>query len=349
MRPAPPAIGKAWKDEEMDLVDTRRRAQWVALTACGAMLTGCTAAAAAKPALSIADSPHSVAATAIQMVALNRAPTVSPSDTVPCTGATPPARYDHVVLILMENKKIDAIGPKNAPVETALMRKCAKALHWVAPGARSLPNYLALTSGSTQGLQHNYSPDDRPVTADNIFRQVRAAGGTAKSYVESMPTNCAMTSTADYTTSHNPMLYFTGPGDRSACRNDDVPLGTITRGALHTDLADDTLPDLAFVVPNMTDDTHDSGVKIGDAWLKSWLPHLLNSAAYRDRSTAVFVLWDEYTPAPNILVSPSVVPGTVVTSPSGHYSALRAVEDMLGLPHLAAADDAPDLRGQAHL
>jgi hypothetical protein len=57
-------------------------------------------------------------------------------------------------------------------------------------------------------------------------------------------------------------------------------------------------------------------------------------------------MWDEDTPIPNIVIAPSVDPGTVVTTALSHYGALRATEEMLGLPLLRAAANAKaeDLR-----
>ena len=55
-------------------------------------------------------------------------------------------------------------------------------------------------------------------------------------------------------------------------------------------------------------------------------------------------MWDEDTPVPNLVVAPSVLPGTTVTATVGHYGMLRATEAMLGLPLLGAAGTALSLR-----
>ena len=72
--------------------------------------------------------------------------------------------------------------------------------------------------------------------------------------------------------------------------------------------------------------------------------NILASSLYGQGHTAVVVAWDEDTPVPNLVVSPSVHPGTVVQSTVSHYSLLRATEDIFGLPRLLSAADAPDLR-----
>ena len=77
--------------------------------------------------------------------------------------------------------------------------------------------------------------------------------------------------------------------------------------------------------------------------------NILASGLYRQGHTAAVVVWDEDTPIPNLVVSPSVHPGTVVESTVSHYSLLRATEDIFGLPRLLSAAHAPDLRAATGL
>ena len=69
----------------------------------------------------------------------------------PCTGAPAPARFAHVILIVMENHGFDQVAG-HSPYLNALARRCGLAADYHAVTHPSLPNYLALTSGSTQGL-----------------------------------------------------------------------------------------------------------------------------------------------------------------------------------------------------
>ena len=74
------------------------------------------------------------------------------------------------------------------------------------------------------------------------------------------------------------------------------------------------------------------------------------SPAYQDGSTAVFVTYDsDDKSAKNhiatMVIAPSVKPGTVASGAYNHYSMLRTIEDMLGLPgHLGCAATAPSMR-----
>jgi hypothetical protein len=273
----------------------------------------------------------------------------------PCgTAAAPPATYDHVVWIIFENKRYSqVIGSPSAPYMTQTAQKCASMTNWSDAGSAfpSLPNYIALTSGSNQGVTSDSSPGSLPaITADNLFRQVRARGLTQKSYQEDMPANCRLTDSGLYAVRHNPEAYYQGTGDRAACATNNVPLGTTTSGNLFNDLTNNTLPGFSLITPNVCNDTHDCSITTGDTWLSRWLPVILASQSYQAGRTAVVVLYDEDTPIPNFVVAPSVVPGTVVTGAYSHYSLLRATEEMLGITNLLLnARTAPSLRQPLNL
>ncbi len=279
--------------------------------------------------------------------------TAPPSAGAPCgTASASPARYRHVIWIWMENKSWpDVIGNRSAPYETQLANACGTATNWGDAGSQfpSEPSYVGATSGLAGSALNPFAGDAPPsatvsTTSDNIFRQVRAAGGTERSWEEGMNGNCSVSGTR-YAPKHNPAVYFWGGQDRAACAVDDVPMGSATSGPFVDALRNDTLATFNFVTPDLCDDTHDCPVANGDAFLSALVPQILASPSYRRGDTALFVVWDEDTPIPNIVVAPSVRPGTVVTTPVSHYSLLRATEEMLGLPLLGAAQTAPSLRG----
>ncbi len=259
--------------------------------------------------------------------------------------ATAPARYRHVIWLWMENHAWSSvIGTGSAPYQTGLVNACGSLRAEAVVGAPSLPNYLGATAGQIFGIHDDENPSSHPLTADNLFRQVRTAGGTSKSYEESMPSNCTLTSAGEYAVRHNPAAYYTGADDRAACMRDDVPMGSVTQGPFADALSTDTLPTFAFITPNVCNDTHDCPVATGDAWLKSWVPKILTSAAYQRGDTALIIGYDEYSPVPNMWIAPSVRPGATFGPSTDHYALLRATEEMLGLPLLADAANAPDVR-----
>jgi phospholipase C len=253
---------------------------------------------------------------------------------------SPPGRYQHVVWIWMENHSWGSvIGSSSAPYLTNLAHECGTERAWATVGSPSLPNYLGATSGSTQGVSDDADPGAHSFAVDNLFRQVRTAGGSERSFAESMPGNCVLVSQGSYAAKHNPAVYYDGPGDRAACATDDVPFSDFSAV-----LASGQLPTYSSITPNICDDMHDCPVSVGDRWLATWVPRILATASYRSGTTALFIVWDEPTPLANVVVAPSVRPGTVSNVAVDHYSLLRTTEEMLGLPLLTGAASARSLR-----
>jgi hypothetical protein len=277
-------------------------------------------------------------------------PVMAYSVPAPCGGAgNPPRTYDHVIWIWMENRSYsEVIGAPAAPFETGLARACGSATSYHSVGSPSLPNYIAATSGATQGINDDGNPADHRLAVDNLFRQVRAAGKRERSYLEDMPGNCTLTDSGSYWAHHNPAAYYVGGSDRAACMSDDVPLGSVSAGAFAHDLHSG-LPALSVVVPNACHDTHDCAVGMGDQWLARWMPMILGSAAYTSGKTAVFVVWDDWTPMPNLVIAPHTPAGTKFGGWADHFSLLRTTEELLGLSHLGRAGSAPSLRGPFRL
>ncbi len=268
----------------------------------------------------------------------------------PCAQRAAPTRYRHVVWIWMENHSYsEVIGSPQAPFQTGLVEQCAAATAQAVVGSPSLPNYIGATAGQNFGIADDAAPSDHLITDDNIFRQVRASNGVAKSYQEAMPSNCALTSSGLYAVKHNPAAYFSAAADRAACQLDNVAMGSTTGGAFIHAIKNDALPTLAFVTPDLCNDTHDCAVDVGDRWLAKWIPKITASAAYARGDTAVVITYDEPTPVPNVWIAPSVKPGARMTNPTDHYAALRTIEEMLGLPLLAQAANAPSYRATFHL
>jgi phosphatidylinositol-3-phosphatase len=71
----------------------------------------------------------------------------------PPASVLPASTSSRVTVIVMENKEApDVVGSASSPYVTALAHRYAIATRSYAIRHRSLPNYLALTSGSTQGM-----------------------------------------------------------------------------------------------------------------------------------------------------------------------------------------------------
>lgn len=264
---------------------------------------------------------------------------LQPSTAHPC-GSTQARRWQHIVWIIMENKSYSQIvGAADAPYENHLAAECGLATDYHAVSHPSLPNYIALTSGSTHGITDDDPPSAHPIGGSSLFSQL---GADWSSLQESMPSNCDTSSTGEYAVKHNPAAYFTDI--RNACDSQDVPL-TQPPDISHR---------FTLITPNLCHDMHDCPVSTGDGWLATFLPTLLNSRQYRAGSTAVFLTYDEDdgsgdNQVATFVIAPTVPTGTRSSTPFTHYSLLRTTEEMLGFGRLGGAGTANSMRRAFHL
>jgi phospholipase C len=281
------------------------------------------------------------------------APSVAASARGICgTAQGEPATYRHVVWIWMENHSYDAIvGSKQARSTNRLAAACGLATNYHNVAHPSLPNYIAATSGGTQGIRDDCQPSECSRPVQSIFGQLQAAGMTWAAYQESMSSACDLNGgsgsnpSGEYAPKHDPAVYYLPL--RADCRRHVVPLGTPTDGALARALATRSLPRFSFVTPNLCNDTHDCPVATGDAWLARWVMKIVSSPVYRAERTVIFVTWDEgeggntsdcavNTSDPGchiatLVVSPTTRPGTRSAELFNHYALLRTTEQLLGI------------------
>jgi hypothetical protein len=263
-----------------------------------------------------------------------------PSASSPCGVNTTIPTWTHVIWIVMENKSFNQIiGSSSSPYVNSLASKCGLATNYVAPTHPSLPNYLAMTSGSTQGITDDKPPSSHPLTGPSIFSQL---GAGWKAQQESMPSNCDLLNTSLYAVKHNPAAYFTSV--RKACATQNKALGSTP----------DTSARFTFVTPNLCSDTHDCSIATGDKWLATFTPKILNSTQYASGKTAVFLTWDEddhssANRVTTVVIAPTVPSGTRSATSFSHYSMLKTTEQMLALPLLNNAASANSMRAAFHI
>ncbi len=249
----------------------------------------------------------------------------------------------HVVRIVLENKSAsEIIGGHDAPFINALARRSGYASDYSALFHPSLPNYIALTSGSNQGITDDRSPPTAgyAVSAVNLADRIDASGRTWKSYAESIPSpGFASGDTSLYATRHVPFLYYTDILDDAQRR--------ITHVVPFTDLPQDfgsasTTPDFSFVTPNLYDDMHDGPVSAGDSWLARWVPVILASPAFKEAPSLLVITWDEGTGSDQKVAT--ILAGSAVKAryrsgrPYDHYSLLHTIETVWGLRPMTAND-----------
>ncbi|MEV7026015.1 alkaline phosphatase family protein [Kitasatospora sp. NPDC093558] len=242
--------------------------------------------------------------------------------------SVPVPRPDHVVVVVEENKSFsDVIGnTSDAPFINALAAQGASFTQSFAVAHPSQPNYLALFSGSVQGVTDDACP--KSFDAPNLGSALLAAGLTFTGYSEDLPapgdTGCA---DGGYARKHNPWVDFAA---LPAAVNQPF-------SAFPGDYA--ALPALSFVVPNLAHDMHDGSVRDGDAWLRDHLGGYADWA--RGHNSLLVVTWDEDdndqgNRIPTLVVGPQVTPGSY-DERIDHYRLLRTLEDAFGLPPSGAA------------
>jgi phospholipase C len=286
-----------------------------------------------------------VAAGLTLLVGLSACATPSPP---PSPGLSSPRvttsipHLDHVVVILEENKPAAAvIDNPDAPFLNALAQQYASATNYSAITHPSLPNYLALVSGSTGDIANDCSPDPSScaATGTSIAQSLEAAGLTWRMYAESMTTPCAMVDGDRYAVRHNPFVYFSAvTNDPDSCADHVVPFSQFA-----ADLEGAELPALSFISPDLCSDMHDCSVATGDAWLAREVPKLLDSPAFSGNSLLV-ITFDEGSGSDNrvalLFAGPAAARATTSNSAYTHYSLLHTIEAGLALPTLSENDAA---------
>src|SRR5947207_9941599 len=142
-------------------------------------------------------------------------PSATPTETP--TPATP-----HVFVVVMENANFTTALA--SPPIARLAAKYVLATNYHAVSSPCLPNYLALTSGSTWGIT-----DDayHVLPAGGLRAQLTAAGVTWRAYLEGLTSAGCLSSPYPYALKHNPFAYYGG-----AC-----PENVVSLDALDGDLA----------------------------------------------------------------------------------------------------------------
>lgn len=256
---------------------------------------------------------------------------LSPAGTAAATAATLP-KLDHIVIVVMENKNFNAIigRPDEAPYINKLAAAGAVFSDSFAVAHPSQPNYLALFSGSTQGVTSDHCPENF-AKAQNLGAELISAGLSFAGYSESMPsagyTGCGSEVSLGYTRAHNPWADF---GNVPAASNK-------TFARFPADYS--RLPTVSFVIPNLCHDMHYCSRDSGDKWVRN---HLSGFASWAlTHNSLLIITWDEdgtelglggdSNKIPTIFYGAHVRPGTYGERIS-HYGVLRTIEDMCHLP-----------------
>ena len=243
---------------------------------------------------------------------------------------------DHVVVIVMENKTYDQA--RGEAFTASLITQSSSFTQSHALTHPSQPNYLALWSGSSQGVTNNdCPPPGSPFTTNNLGHACEAAGIAWKAYCESLP-SVGSSICSDplnlYVRRHCPWTHFSNLNHAN-----EVPF---TQLAVDESLG--TMPRLAFVIPNDCDNTHDCATSVGDAWLSNQVPRILGAIG---TNGVLIITWDEDDGSGNnriltVFTGQRVSQGYTSSTAITHYTVLRTICAALGLqPFGAAAGENP--------
>ena len=147
------------------------------------------------------------------------------------------APFKKVFIVVFENEEANVTLQQ--PTFHTLAGQGAYMHNFHAITHPSQPNYIAMTSGSTQGIT-----DDKPyvIDAKNITDLLEKKSLSWKVYAEDYPGNCnPVQKTGNYARNHNPFISYKN------IRNNPKRCARIVDGnEFSTDLKANSLPDFSF-------------------------------------------------------------------------------------------------------
>jgi acid phosphatase len=243
-----------------------------------------------------------------------------------------------VIVVVMENKSYDQV--RTQPYTTSLMAQGATFTNSLGTTHPSQPNYVSLWAASTLGVTNNNCPaPGAPFAAENLGHACEVAGLTWRAYSENLAvagsTACSFDGSASsglYTRKHAPWTQFSNLNHANERPYTD----------LLTDITNNTLPRLSFVVPNNCHNSHNSstpgcGIPDADAWMAANLPAMIGALGPKG---LLVLTWDEDDNVSGnhiltVFVGPQVASGAVSAQTINHHTVNRLICEALGLSPFA--------------
>jgi acid phosphatase len=237
------------------------------------------------------------------------------------------------VLVVVEENHSLAEARAQMPYLTGLGNTYAYATGWHATTHPSLPNYVAMTGGSTFGITTDTEPIPSPKigTGGSVFGQT----GSSRTYAESMTGTCSKTAANGYVPKHNPWVYY--GSEATACKARDIPATSFVADAKANSLADVT-----FLIPNLSHDAHNGTLAAADTWLKGRLPAVLASADFTSGRLTVVVTFDEDDHSAGnqvltVVMNADATRHGAVAASLNHYALTGYIDQTIGAPMLRGA------------
>ena len=254
----------------------------------------------------------------------------------------PLPRPDHIVLVIEENHAYSQIiNSPDAPYINRLAAQGALFTQSFGITYPSQPNYLALFSGSMQGITDNSCP--HTFTTPNLGHNLLAAGLTFAGYSEDLPSvGSFICSEGHYVRKHNPWVNWQDSATNGLPTTTNLPM-------THFPTEYSTLPAVSIVVPNQTHNMHSGKnsemIQAGDRWLQTHLNAYVQWA--QQHNSLLIVTWDEDNKKENnriatLFIGPMVQAGRYEQRIT-HYNVLRTIEELYGLSRSGASANAPPI------
>jgi PKD repeat protein len=267
----------------------------------------------------------------------------SASPSIGCISYNPVPAYDHIVVVVGGKANSDPVfGNSNAPFINSLANNGAKFINSNGVFDPSQPNYLALYSGSDQGVT-NDNPITSAFTSANLGRALIDAQKSYATYSEGLPSvGFDGPVNGNYSRIHNPAANWMGGGTNQIPATSNQPFTAFP-------INFDSLPNVAFVIPDQCSGGHDvcpplnNSVKQFDSWIQN------NLDAYKqwcvDHNSLLIVTYDEnaYSGTNKIatVIYGAHVENGVYNQSIDHYNVLRTIEEANRLSvHAGAAANA---------
>ncbi len=262
-------------------------------------------------------------------------------------------RAPRVAVLVLENRSYEqVIGNREAPFLNGLARRNALETNYFAIGHRSLPNYIALTGGATNGITVNCTRCD--TVRPNLLNQLDRAHVSWRAYFEDLrPGAPLIDRTRDYNPHYDPFGYYERVEQNQRARQRIVDFGPLRR-----DIASGRLPRFSWIAPDVFHDGHNGTLRAADRYASRLVPGLVRALGPRG---VLYILWDEGpnsdvrgvggSPGGGHVALIAVGGGARRHARSGtaanHYALLRTIEAQLGVPPLqnAAQPSTPLLTG----
>jgi acid phosphatase len=255
--------------------------------------------------------------------------------------------YKHIIIVMEENHAFhQIIGSSNAPYINQLAKDGVLFTDSHGVGHPSQPNYLALFSGSMQGVTSDGClTGHAPFKTPNLASALMAKKLTFAGYAQSMPKEGFLGCTFGfhnltvgnlYARKHTPWVNWIGTGENSIPAKDSQPMTAFP-------VSFDKLPTVAFVIPDMDHDMHNIGlpgdaaaIRRGDKWLKDNLGAYAEWAKANDSLLIVTYDEDDYDNANGNQIA-TIFYGDKLKKGEynehiTHYTILHTIEAMYGLP-----------------